>query len=70
MHNDKMVVLDQTGAWMDPNHCFSFSLILMYVQWTKTNLNMKILLPDQCNCILDKMVIVGQDGAKGQNGSS
>ena len=30
-HKDKMVVLDQTGAWMDPNHCFSFSLILMYV---------------------------------------
>ena len=54
-----MVVLDQTGAWMDPNHCFSFSLILMYVQWTKTNLNMNIQLADLGHCVL------GQNGEFG-----
>ena len=51
-----MVVLDQTGTWMDPNHCFSFSLILMYVRWTKTNLNMSIQLADLGHCAL------GQNG--------
>ena len=56
VHEDKMVVLDQTGTWMDPNHCFSFSLILMYVQWTKTNLNMNIQLADLGHCVL------GQNG--------
>ena len=65
-----MVVLDQTGAWMDPNHCFSFSLILMYVQWTKTNLNMKILLPDQGNCILGHNGELGKQWLKRTNGRS